>query len=51
MVSEQEWLEHKARIRMLELKIESIIEILSKEGTILKEEIEQEVKNLVKDGP
>jgi len=44
---EKDVLENKAKIRMLELKIKALINILNKEGVILEEEIEKELNSVI----
>jgi hypothetical protein len=51
MNTEQEILEAKAKIRMLELKMQALINILNKEGTILDEELKSEIDALLQGKP
>jgi hypothetical protein len=51
MNPEQEILEAKAKIRMLELKMQALINILNKEGTILDEELKAEIDALLQGKP
>lgn len=44
---EKEILEQKAKLRMLEYKIQALINILNKEGTILEEELETELNSIL----
>lgn len=45
---EKDILENKAKIKMLELKIDAIINLLSKEGIILNEEVEKEINSIIR---
>ena len=49
MDTEKDVLENKAKIRMLELKIEVLTKLLNKEGIVLEEELETEFSKLVKE--
>jgi len=46
---EQEILEQKAKIRMLEYKIQALINLLAKEGTILEEEMQAEINSILQE--
>jgi len=50
MSFEKDILENKAKLRMLELKLDAVINILIKEGIMLKEELDLELNNLIKKG-
>ena len=47
MNPEDEIIENKGKIRMNDLKIQALINILSKEGVTTKEEVENELKELL----
>jgi hypothetical protein len=44
---EEETIKNKNRIKMSELKIKAIINLLSKEGILTHEEVEEEVNDLI----
>ena len=44
---EEEVIKNKNMVKMCELKIKAIINLLSKEGILTHEEIEKEVSNLI----
>ena len=43
----EEVLDNKGEIRMGELRLQALINLLSKEGVITKDEIEEELNNLL----
>ena len=46
---EKDVLENKAKIRIIELKINALTKLLNKEGIVLEEELETELSKLVKE--
>ena len=44
---EEQLLENKAKLRMMEVKLNALIKILSREGLLVESNIEEEVKNIV----
>jgi len=48
MEIENEIMETKARVRMSELRLKALINVLSREGIATSEEIEEELKELLK---
>ena len=42
-------LQNKAKLREIELKLDALINLLEKEGILVKKEVEQEFAELVKD--
>ncbi len=49
MQTEKEIIENRGRIRVNELKLKALINILSKEGVVTKEEVEDELNNLLEE--
>ncbi len=48
MKTEDAVVENKGKIRMLEFRIQALINILSKEGVIVKTDVKEEFDNLLK---
>lgn len=47
MIVEEEILNLKGKVKMLELKLDALIKALAKEGVIVKKDIELELKDMV----
>lgn len=45
----EEVVKNKARLKELEIKFEALINLLEKEGVVIKQEVEQEFNELVKE--
>ena len=44
----EELLQHKGKLRELELRLEALLSLLEKEGIVTKQEVEQDFKDLTK---
>lgn len=45
----EEVLKNKNKIKLIEVKLEALINLLSKEGVITHQEVEEEVEKLIED--
>ena len=49
MESEEEIIKNKGKIKILELKLKALINILTKEGITSAEEVEEELSNIIEE--